>query len=74
MKFQSIPNLTFFERRIDIVQTIDIWNSSKNWAMKWSVQGKKGMFTREVAGKHTAIFTLIENYPKISQYRSHSAV
>ena len=37
--------------------------------MKWSVYSEKGKFTLEVAGKHKVIFTLIENYPKISKYR-----
>ena len=45
--------------------------------MKWSVHSEKGKFTREVAGKlckHKVIFKFIENYPKISKYRSLSAL
>ena len=56
------------------VQIIDILNSSKNWEMKWSVHSEKGKFTREVAGNHTIIFRFIANDPKISKYRSCSAV
>ena len=53
---------------------IDILNSSKNWVMKWLVHSEKGTFTREVAGNHRVIFRFIANDPKISKYRSCSAV
>ena len=36
---------------------MDILNSSKNCVMKWSVNREKGMFTREVAGKHKVFFS-----------------
>ena len=35
---------------------------------------EKRKFTSEVAGKHKVIFKLIENHPKISKYRSRSAI
>ena len=36
---------------------------------------EKGKFTREVANsKYKVIFKFIENHPKISKYRSRSAV
>ena len=38
--------------------------------MTWSVHGENGIFTRKGAGKHTATFTLIQNYQKMSQFRS----
>ena len=56
------------------VQIIDILNSSKNREMKWSVHSEKGKFTREVAGNLSVIFRFIANGPKISKYRSCSAV
>ena len=42
--------------------------------MKWSLYTETGKLTREVAGKHIVIITLIENYPKISKYRSLLAI
>ena len=36
--------------------------------------GKKGKFTREVAGKLTVIFKFIENHPKISKYRKRESL
>ena len=53
---------------------IVILNSSKNWVIKWSVHSEKGKFTGEVAGSHRVIFRFIANDPKISKYRSCSAV
>ena len=53
---------------------IDILNSSKNWVMLWAVHGDNGKFTWEVAGKHKVIFTFMENYPKLSKYRSCSTI
>ena len=56
------------------VQIIDILNSSKNWVMKWSVHSEKEEFTKEVARNHRVIFRFIANGPKLSKYRSCSAV
>ena len=42
--------------------------------MKWLVHSEKGKLTRKVAGKHKVIIKFIENYPKVSKYRSHSAI
>ena len=56
------------------VQIIDILKSSKNWEMKWSVHSEKGKFTREVAVNHRVNSSFIANDPKISKYRSCSAV
>ena len=42
--------------------------------MKWSVHSEKRKFTRKAAGKHRVIIKFIENYLKISKYRSLSAI
>ena len=42
--------------------------------MKFSVHNEKEKFTREAAGKNKVILKFIENYLKISQYRSLSAI
>ena len=55
--------LLLYDRRINIIQ-INILKGSKNWMIKWTGHSEKGLFTREVAGKHKIIFKLFENYPK----------
>ena len=42
--------------------------------MKWLVHSEKGKQTRDVAGKHKVIIKFTENYPKLSKYRSRSAI
>ena len=51
-----------------------VLNSAKTWVIKWSIRSEKGKFTREAAGKHKVILKFIENYLKISKYRSLSDI
>ena len=42
--------------------------------MQWSLYTEKGKLTRQVRGKHKVILIFIGNTPKISKYRSLSAL